>query len=175
MAALTAVATAASLSQFATIAGIASTAIGAVGAISGAQAQAASASYNARLSDRDAYIADQNRKLAIETARIDAEDKRRDNRRVQASIRASYGASGVSFAGSPLDVLEDSAIENELDAQRIEFEGRSRARDAALQGQGASESAALSRNTASSARSGGALAALGIVASGAGQTLQRMG
>lgn len=153
---------------------IGGTAISAIGAISAANAQARAAEYNARTAERDIVVADQNRKLAIEQARIDAEDKRRENRRVLASMRASYGASGLELAGSPLDVLEDTAVEQELDAQRIEFEGRARGREGALQMLGLQESATLSRMEGRSARTAGIMGAIGTGLSGAGNVLSRV-
>lgn len=153
---------------------IGGTAIGAIGAISSANAASSAAKYNAKVADRDAVVADQNRKLAIDQSRIDAEDKRRDNRRVMASIRTQYGASGLSLAGSPLDVLEDTAVEQELDAKRIEFEGRARGREGALQMLGLQEDAALSRMEASSSKRAGYFGAIGTGLSGAGSTLSRV-
>lgn len=152
---------------------IGGTAISAIGAIQSANAQSAAARYNAQIADRDAVVAEQNRKLALQTARIDAEDKRRDNRRVLARIRTQYGASGLSLAGSPLDVLEDTAVEQELDAQRVEFEGRARGREGALQVLGLQEDAALSRAEASSAKTAGYIGAFGTALSGAGTALSR--
>ena len=145
---------------------LAGTAISAVGMIQSANAQSAAARHNAQLADRDAIVAEQNRKLALRTARIDAEDKRRNSRRVLASIRAQYGASGLSLAGSPLDVLEDTAVEQELDAQRVEFEGRARGREGALQALGL-------QKDASSAKTAGYIGAFGTALSGVGTALSR--
>jgi len=149
------------------------TVVSVVGALSAAQAQAQAADYNARVADRDAYVADQNRKSTLEMAEIDAADRRRENRRALSAIRASYGASGVELAGSPLDVLQDSATELELDAQRTEYEGRVRGREGGLQMIGFGERATLSRMEARSARAGGVFAALGQGFSGAGTILSR--
>jgi len=148
-------------------------AIGAVGAVQQGKAASSAASYNAKVADRDMEVADQNRKMAIETARIDAEGKRRDNRRVLASIRTQYGASGLSLAGSPLDVLQDTAIEGELDARRTEYEGRARGREGALQMLGFQEDASLSRMEASSAKRAGYTGALASTLSGVGTALSR--
>ncbi len=148
--------------------------IGAMGAIQAANAQATAAEYNARIQERNAVIADQNRKQALDTAEIAASDKRRENRRVLASMRAAYGTSGLEMAGSPLDVLEDTALEQELDTQRIMYEGRLRAREGAIQMLGLREDAALSRMEGRSARTAGYIAAAGSLASGAGTALTRM-
>jgi len=152
---------------------IGGSAIGAIGAIQSGNAASAAASYNAKTADRDAVVADQNRKLAITQSRIDAEDTRRDNRRTLASIRANYGASGLSMAGSPLDVLEDTAVEQELDARRVEYEGRARGREGALQMLGLGESAALDRAEAKTSKTAGYLSGFGTALSGAGRTLSR--
>jgi len=148
--------------------------VGAMGAMQAANAQAEAAEYNARIQERNAIIADQNRKAAVTQASIDAEDKRRDNRRVMASIRAAYGHSGIDLIGSPLDVLEDTALEQELDAQRIEYEGRARSREGAIKMLGLHEQAELDRMEARSARSAGRTAAAGALIGGAGRALTRL-
>lgn len=150
------------------------TALSVVGAVTSANATARAAEYNARTAERDIVVADQNRQLAVSQAAIDAADKRRENRRVLASMRASYGASGVELAGSPLDVLEDTAVEQELDASRVEFEGRARGREGALQMLGLHEGATLSRMEGRGGRRGGTLNAIGVGMSGAGTTLSRV-
>lgn len=154
--------------------GLIGTAVSAFGAIQQANAASASAEYDARVADRDAVVADQNRQLALRTAQIDQEDRRRDNRRTLASIRTQYGASGLEIAGSPLDVLEDTAVEQELDVQRIGFEGRARGREGALQMLGFAESSTLSRMEASSTSKSGLTRAIGIGASGFSNTLRRV-
>ena len=161
------------LSTLATVASVASGVIGAVGAIQSANAQAAAAEYNARVQERNAIIADQNRKQDIETAEIAASDKRRENRRVLASMRAAYGTSGLEMAGSPLDVLEDTALEQELDAQRISYEGRVRGREGAIQMLGLREGANLSRMEGRAAKTAGYIGAAGSLVSGVGKSLAR--
>lgn len=138
--------------------------VSAIGAIQSANAQAAAAEYNAKINERNRIIADQNRKAAVETANIDAEDSRRNNSRTLASIRAAYGASGLDMAGSPLDVLEDSALELELDTRRVEHEGRVRNREGGMQMQEFSEKATLDRMEAKAAKTAGMLSAFGYFA-----------
>lgn len=156
------------------LASVASGVIGAVGAMQQAEAQARAAEYNAKIQERNALIADQNRKAAIETADVAASDQRRDSRRVMAQMRAAYGASGLELAGSPLDVLEDTALEQELGAQRIEFEGRLRAREGAISMLGMREDANLQRMEAGAARTAGGIAAIGSVVGGIGTGLTRV-
>lgn len=78
------------------------------------------AEYNAGISRRNAEI-------SMDQAATDAEAQQRDARRRAGAMRAGYGASGVTMEGSPLDVLEDSAITAELDRQNILYKGRIRA------------------------------------------------
>lgn len=166
------VAAASSIAPVLTAVGTITSVIGAVGA---ANAQAAAGEYNARVAERDAYVAEQNSKAILDQTRIDVEERRRQNNRVQATMRAAYGASGTGLAGSALDVLYDTAMEQETDVRRIEYEGRVRAREGALQMLGLQESATLSRMEASNAKRAGYINAVGIAAGGAGRTLERTG
>lgn len=112
---------------------VVSGAISAMGAIQAGNAQAAAAERDAQISERNKVIADQDRIQAVRTAQIAAEDKRRENRRQYAAIRAAYGTSGFELAGSALDVLADTSEEMTLDERRIEYEGTVRNREGALQ------------------------------------------
>ncbi len=54
--------------------------------------------------------------------RVEAEDQRRETRRLLASQQAAFAASGVDpSVGTPLDVLGATVAEAELAALRIEF------------------------------------------------------
>lgn len=172
MAALTALAAIAA--PYTAAIGLVSTAITTAGVLQQANSSQAAAEYNAKVAERDAMVADQNRKATIDQAYVDAADKTRENNRVLSTMRASYGASGLDLMGSPLDVLTDTAMEQGLDVRRIEYEGEIRGRESALQMMGYQESAALSSAEASSISSGKALAALGTVSSGVGSTLTRV-
>lgn len=156
------------------VASVVSGVVGAVGAMQSANAQAAAANYNAQIQERNAVIADNNRKTATRQAEIAVEDKRRETRRTLSSIRAAYGNSGLDLAGSPLDVLEDTAIESELDAQRIEYQGRVANREGAIQVLGLKEEAQLSRMNAKAAKRAGTIAAVGSVVSGIGNAAQSL-
>lgn len=53
---------------------------------------------------------------------IEAEDRRRQTRRLLASQQVAFAGSGVvATTGTPLDVLGDTAAEEELAALRIQF------------------------------------------------------
>lgn len=159
----------------------ASAAMSAVGAISAgnaasdqAKAAASAADFNRKVSERNQVIAGQKRQLILQQARVDAEDLRRDNARRQAEIRASYGASGLQLAGSPLDVLEDTALELETDVRRTEHQGQVAGYESALQILGMQDDAMLSGferdsalRRAKSAKTAGMINAGGALLSGA--------
>ena len=150
------------------------TALSTVGAIQASNAQAAAARANAETAEYNAKIEAQNRADALRLANRDVEAKRRENRRLLSTMRASYGASGLSMAGSPLDVLEDAAFEMELDVNNIEAEGDARAKEASRRMYGYQQEAGLERGKAKTSRTAGFFNALGSGASGVGQTLQRV-
>jgi hypothetical protein len=107
------------LSTYAMIAAgaaVASTAVSAVGAIQQGKAAQASAKFNADMMSRNAQIARQQ-------AAAEEEKHRRLTYMRQGAARAAYGASGVSIEGSPLDILEQSAAQEELDALNIRYRG----------------------------------------------------
>lgn len=158
----------------AAVATVASGAISAIGAIQSANAQAAAAEYNAKIDQRNAAIADANRKTIQQQTEFDVEDKRRENARTLASIRAAYGTSGLDLAGSPLDVIEDTALELNTDLQRVDYEGRMKARDAAMQSQTSRESSVLHKMEAKSAKTAGIISAFGYFTSGVGQGLSQL-
>ena len=103
----------------------------AIGTYQSAQAKSRAADYNRNISLQNAEISKQQ-------TQADLISLRKKQYRAFGAIRAATGASGVSMEGSPLDVLENSVAEAELDAQRLKYAGELRARgyesDAALYG-----------------------------------------
>lgn len=93
-----------------------SAAVTAVGQIRQAQATSAAANYTAQVADRNALVARQQ-------SEADAHRQRAVSARRLGSIRAAYGASGVTMEGTPLDLLEDSAAQAELDAITTRYKG----------------------------------------------------
>lgn len=75
------------------------------------------AQYNATV-DRN------NAKLVEGQAKVEEARNRQDSYRALSAMRAGFGASGVTAEGSPMDVLEASARDAELDAQLIRFGGK---------------------------------------------------
>jgi hypothetical protein len=94
--------------------------MGAMGAQTQGASQAAAQEFNAEIAGRNAG-------LAREAAAHDASIQERQARMHLGSIRAAYGASGVTVAGSPLDVLEMSARHAEQDRQQIIYKGELKA------------------------------------------------
>lgn len=69
----------------------------------------------------------QNAKLEEEQAAVGEDRQRRMSYKALSAIKAGYGAAGVTLEGSPLDVLEESATNAELDALLIRHGGQARA------------------------------------------------
>lgn len=126
--------------------------ISAIGAISAANAQARAAEYNAQVAER-------NRIAILAQADNEAIDKTRENERRLAVVRAAYGKAGIDLAGSPLDVIQDTAIEQQLDVSRIRYEGE-------LKAIGQQDQATLYRMEASNARTAGSISAVGALFGG---------
>lgn len=132
------------------------TAMGAFGALSGAAAQANAAEYNASIAASNAAAARAQGVAAMEA-------QQRESVRRMGAMTAAYGASGVSSeAGSPLDVLQDSARQAAYDKLAIKYKYDSAATGYANQ-------ATLAESNASSARTSGLLKAGGYVMSAAGK------
>ncbi len=96
------------------------TAFSVVGALSQGQQQSTASNYNAGVAQNNAIASRQQ-------AAANAEAHERKARQQLGSIRAGYGASGVGMEGSPMDVLESSAMMAELDRQNILYGGELRA------------------------------------------------
>lgn len=101
-------------------ASLVATGIGAAGSLVGGFAQASASRRDAKISDRNAEIAQQQA-----SARQDL--IRREARKLKGAQRAAGGASGLT-QDSLFDVMEDSAMEAELDALTAGYEGKLQAR-----------------------------------------------
>jgi hypothetical protein len=135
---------------------IAGAALSAYGAIQQANANKAAGQYNAALRERDAVV-------AVNQSKMDADRIAVQGQRVQGSLVAGYGASGVtSDSGSALDVLADSAMQNKLDQETVLYKGR-------LKAMGYEGDAALSRHSAEVAGEQGDLNAASYILTGAGR------
>jgi len=123
------------------------------------RAQRKAAEINASLMERDAGIADDNRKVVVRQHQVAAEDRRRSSRRTMSTLRTAYGSSGFTMEGSPMDVLEDTAQEQELDARRIENRARIANREGAFQVLNLKEQAKITRRAGRNAQVAGFIGA----------------
>lgn len=97
------------------------TALSVVGALSQGQQANNAAKYNAAVARNNAIASRQQ-------AAAEAAAQNRKARLTIGAMRAGYGASGVGMEGSPLDILEQSAANAELDRQNILYSGETQAR-----------------------------------------------
>lgn len=123
------------------IAVLALSAVSGTAAVSSGMAQSNMADYNAQ-------VANQQRQQSIDVAKAQEDQKRRDLLRLMSSQQAALGKSGVTAEGSPLLMFEDTAINGELDAQTIRWQGKIGAAHA-------DSSAALSQIQGSNAQTAG--------------------
>jgi hypothetical protein len=127
-----------------------------------AQGQAArrAADYNAALYERNAQVAQQ--RAAVDEAR-----QRRLAAMRAGANRAAIGASGVAVEGSPLDILESNAAQEELDALMIRWNAANAASDARASGE-------LARATGRSAQTQSFLQAGSALLLGGAKVYDRM-
>jgi hypothetical protein len=91
--------------------------VSAAGAIQSAIASSNAAKFNASIANRNAQLATLN-------AQEQERRQRRLGRKRLGALRANIGASGVALTGTPLDLLADSAAQEELDALTIRHQGK---------------------------------------------------
>lgn len=131
-----------------------------IGQAQAMEAQAKADDMNASIAQANKVVANQNRKTNLDTSHADYLDSLRASRRNTAAIRAAFGNSGFS-GGSQLDVLADTASEQNLSSIRIADEGRTQNRKGALQMLGFENDTELAKLGAASNRAGEGLAILG--------------
>jgi len=114
--------------------------------------------YKAQLQEVQAQIFMRNRGIALNQAAQSAKDKGRVVAATMGSIRAAYGANGLSLEGSPLDVLQATAIEGQLDISKELYKGDVLAAGWSDQANMATVEAGMSRSQAGMARYGADMA-----------------
>jgi hypothetical protein len=129
-----------------------STVVGIASSIGQAQQAKSAANYNAKVAENQAISARQE-------AAANADMQRRRSAKTLGSMQANYAASGVTLEGSPLEILEQSARESELDRQTILWSGESRAA-------GYEATADLERTRGKNAMASGMLSAAGTAIKG---------
>lgn len=138
---------------------------GVVGA-AGQMTQAAQAQENAyaqeRSYERDQRIADQNAQIVAQQGAAREEIIRRRNREQISRSRAALAESGVDISvGTPVDVLEQSQIEGELNVLTSRYQDELAKRNLALESSFAEEQADRAR------RAGDRALASGVIGAGA--------
>jgi hypothetical protein len=133
--------------------------VGAVGSLQEAGARSQAAEYNADVAARNA--------LAVrEQTRSSIIDKTVETRRQLGQLRAAYGANGMMFSGSALDVLQDSATEASYDIAKMKYVGR-------LKEIGYQDERKLARMERKAVRTAGYMGAATSVLSGFSQALSQ--
>jgi hypothetical protein len=98
------------------IMGAAGMGMSAVGAVSSGNAQAKMARYNSEMSRKNAETARRNAEILRQEGEAEANKQRQQGEDLLAQQRATYGAAGVEFTGSPLLVMQETAARVERDA-----------------------------------------------------------
>ena len=117
-----------------------------------AQAQAQTAEYNAT-------VARNNARIASDQANAKEEAQRRHFAQLQGQAVAGVAQSGTGFEGSSYDLLEQNAVNSELDALTIRYQGQNQANGLIAQAQ-------LDENNAKTARAMGAVNASNAMTGG---------
>lgn len=150
-----------SLAAAGAIASIAGTAFSAINQMQQGQDQRRWYEYNAAVAERDA-------EEARRIAEYEAAQTRKEGQKLLSVQRARYASSGVTFEGSPLLLMEETAKEIELDALMTERTGE-------VTAQKYTTEAALSRMKGSGAKTAGYYGAGSTLLTGAGQAATSYG
>lgn len=108
----------------AAVGAVAGAGIAAAGSYQQGRAQEAMAKYNQAMAQREAQRFQVESQAAERDARIAASAQRRQAEKFKGSQRAAYAASGVTFEGSPLLVMQATAANLELEALETERRGQ---------------------------------------------------
>ena len=123
-------ATAATVGMLAT-----TTAVSTVGALAGAKAQSNQLKSQAYADEYNATMLKQNAEVASAESNQREELQRRQFGQMQGQALAGVAQSGAGFGGSNFDVLQQNAVNAEMDALNIRYEGQNRARGLLAQSQ----------------------------------------
>lgn len=109
--------------------------------------------------EAESDLATQNAKAANQQAAAAEDAQRRRGRSILARQRAAIAESGIGFGGSSETLQQDSAVQAELDALNVRYEGR-------MRGLGLQTEGRFARSRAKSAMAGGYLSAAGELLGG---------
>lgn len=130
--------------------------------------QAANLKTQSRIAARNAEILRTQARTARQQAGAQEEAQRREAQRFLGTQRAAVGQSGVGYGGTVAQLLEDSAVQAELDALNIRYGGELQAADLTNQaGMSDTESQILRANAKAAKRAGVMGAATSLLQSGA--------
>lgn len=146
---------------------IASTAMSAIGAIQQGEAQKANYTAQAQANDYQATVNRNNALVASQQANAQEEAQRRHFGALQGQTYAGIAQSNTGFDGSNSDVLKQNAINNELDALTIRYEGDNKSKGLMAQAGLDTYNAGVNRMNASNAQTSGYLNAGSALLTGA--------
>lgn len=109
--------------------------------------------------DTEADVAKKNAEAAAQQASAAEDAQRRRSRSILARQRAAIAESGIGFGGSSETLQQDSAVQAELDALNVRYEGR-------MRGLGLQTEAKFASSRGQGARAGGYLSAAGQLLGG---------
>lgn len=121
-------------------------------------AQAANYKSQANAANYNATIAEQNAESAASAGSANEEAQRRKSAVEMGRLRAGMAENGIGLdSGTATDITEQSAMNAELDALNVRYQGQVQARDYKAQGALGRMSAQQARNNASTAVTSGYL------------------
>lgn len=145
----------------------ASTVMGAAGSIQQGNAAAASAKYNAQVSDMNAKLAERSARDAVERGQVQEQQQRMKTSAIMGQQKAAMAANGVDLKfGSPLDTLVDTATMGELDALTIRSNTAREERDTRQQANNLRGQAGMYRAEGAAAKTAGYMDAFGTILGG---------
>lgn len=164
----------ATLAMISAAASVIGTGVSAVGQVQAGKAAQAAGDYNAAVARNNQIVAEQQAADAQRRGEVAETEQRRKVRMLAGSQRAALGASGVQLdAGTPLDLLGDTAAMGELDALTIRNNAEREAYGYRVQGVNFGAEAGLQTMRGNNAMSGALMSAGGTVLSGAGNVTDR--
>lgn len=142
--------------------------VSAIGSIAGGNAAAATSERNAQMADYNARVANMQADSALQAANANEEAKRRENAANRGAQNAALAENGMLGTETGYDLTTQSALNTELDALNIRYQGQVTANNYRNQSQLDTYDAANSRANASAQRTAGYMGAAGSVLSGVG-------
>ncbi|MCF7811450.1 hypothetical protein K9N50_10735 [bacterium] len=142
--------------------------LSAVGTVASVQSQMQQGKEQNKWNQYNAAVAERDAEAARQSAEYEAALKRREGEKLLSRQRALYGKAGVTFKGSPLMLMEETAADIEMDALMIERTGK-------LTASRYGEEATLSRMKGTSAQKAGYYGAGTTLLTGAGQAINTYG